>query len=198
LEGDAGSNLLNDSYPSGGNYWYSYQDGDLFSGPNQDISGSDGIGDSNNGIDQYPLINPWYPENTRPTEPQNLTATGGVYHIHITWSPPVYEGNYPVRNYRIYRSNISGEETFLREIDNILFYNDTSVSIGVTYYYRISAKNNVGEGPLSASINAISFAANKPLTEDEDFPLCCLIAIVIIIILVILVIINYIRQSKKE
>lgn len=39
------SNTWDDGYPSGGNYWSNYTDVDLYSGPDQDESGSDGIWD---------------------------------------------------------------------------------------------------------------------------------------------------------
>jgi parallel beta-helix repeat protein len=56
-------NLWNDTYPSGGNFWSDYTGSDLYSGPNQDISGSDGIGDNpyvidGDSQDYYPLMNP--------------------------------------------------------------------------------------------------------------------------------------------
>ena len=38
-------NYWDDGYPSGGNYWSDYTGEDIFSGPNQSIPGSDGIGD---------------------------------------------------------------------------------------------------------------------------------------------------------
>lgn len=55
-------------YPSGGNYWSDYDGEDIFYGPNQDIPGSDGIGDTPHILleevkdgwqDRYPLMNPW-------------------------------------------------------------------------------------------------------------------------------------------
>jgi parallel beta-helix repeat protein len=60
---DNNSNSWDNSYPSGGNYWSDYIGSDLFSGPNQDIPGSDGIGDTpyiidSNSRDNYPLMNP--------------------------------------------------------------------------------------------------------------------------------------------
>jgi parallel beta-helix repeat protein len=56
-------NHWNTSYPIGGNYWYNYNDPDIFSGPNQDQPGSDGIGDTPyiidaNSQDRYPLMSP--------------------------------------------------------------------------------------------------------------------------------------------
>jgi len=51
-------------YPSGGNYWNDYTGVDLYSGPYQNETGSDGIGDNpcvidDNNQDRYPLMNPW-------------------------------------------------------------------------------------------------------------------------------------------
>jgi parallel beta-helix repeat protein len=63
--GDPGnsSNQWDNGYPSGGNYWSDYGGVDNFQGPNQDLPGSDGIGDTNysaepDSIDHYPLIEP--------------------------------------------------------------------------------------------------------------------------------------------
>jgi len=57
-------NVWDDGYPSGGNYWSDYMGVDFYSGPYQNITGSDGIGDTPytidaNNIDRYPLIYPW-------------------------------------------------------------------------------------------------------------------------------------------
>jgi parallel beta-helix repeat protein len=57
------SNYWDDGYPSGGNYWSDYNGFDNYKGPNQDIIGSDGIGDTKydidiNSFDNYPLIKP--------------------------------------------------------------------------------------------------------------------------------------------
>ena len=54
-------NVWDDGYPSGGNYWSDYKGTDLFSGPYQNVTGSDGIGDSPyvidaNNRDLYPLM----------------------------------------------------------------------------------------------------------------------------------------------
>jgi parallel beta-helix repeat protein len=55
-------NVWDDGYPSGGNYWSNYTGVDLYSGPYQNQTGSDGIGDTPyiidaNDIDHYPLMN---------------------------------------------------------------------------------------------------------------------------------------------
>jgi hypothetical protein len=57
------SQVWDDGYPSGGNYWSSYNGVDVKSGPSQNVSGSDGIGDTPyvlgaNNTDRYPLVSP--------------------------------------------------------------------------------------------------------------------------------------------
>jgi parallel beta-helix repeat protein len=62
---DNTTNSWNNSYPSGGNYWSDYTGVDNYHGPNQNISGSDGIGDTpydfpcEHAIDWYPLVLPY-------------------------------------------------------------------------------------------------------------------------------------------
>ena len=58
------NNLWDDGYPSGGNYWSDYSGVDCYSGPYQNITGSDGIGDTpyvinENNVDRYPLMGPF-------------------------------------------------------------------------------------------------------------------------------------------
>jgi len=58
--------VWDEGYPSGGNYWNDYSGTDHRCGPNQDHSGSDGIGDTSYVIDgsnkdNYPLMSPWTP-----------------------------------------------------------------------------------------------------------------------------------------
>jgi len=64
---DKSSNLWDNGYPSGGNYWDDYGGQDIYHGPNQDIISSDGIGDTPYNIsgrahpnqDHYPLMYQW-------------------------------------------------------------------------------------------------------------------------------------------
>jgi len=57
-------NVFDDGYPSGGNYWSDYTGVDLCNGPFQNLTGSDGIGDTPHAIDgpwfidDYPLMAP--------------------------------------------------------------------------------------------------------------------------------------------
>jgi len=64
----ASTNAWDDGYPSGGNFWSDYAGTDLYTGPFQNETGSDGIGDTHfafdsNNTDSYPLMNPHTPQH---------------------------------------------------------------------------------------------------------------------------------------
>ncbi|UCG68468.1 MAG: right-handed parallel beta-helix repeat-containing protein, partial [Thermoplasmata archaeon] len=64
FDGTNNGNYWDNGYPLGGNYWYDYGGVDDYKGPNQDIPGRDGIGDTNysidsDSIDNYPLMGPY-------------------------------------------------------------------------------------------------------------------------------------------
>ncbi len=87
-------NYWNDSYPSGGNFWSDYDGTDNYHGSNQDIQGSDGIGDvpydvpEGENQDKYPLMEAWDIMNNPPVKPNQPTGetTGKirVYHLYTT------------------------------------------------------------------------------------------------------------------
>jgi parallel beta-helix repeat protein len=60
-------NMWDNGYPDGGNYWDSYVDVDMYQGPGQNLTGSDGIWDhqlnitQDGNIDHYPLVGPTVP-----------------------------------------------------------------------------------------------------------------------------------------
>ncbi len=60
----APGNIWDSGYPTGGNYWSRYNGTDFYSGPFQNETGSDGMGDSSYAVDaldkdKYPLMYPW-------------------------------------------------------------------------------------------------------------------------------------------
>jgi parallel beta-helix repeat protein len=151
---NADNNFWNETYYTSGNYWSDYIGIDNNSGPSQNIPGADGVGDTpyvidSNSRDYYPLMGPWDYTNTPPTEPIILTASDGATYVNLTWNPPVSDGGLPVIYYRVYRGTVSDGETFLLEIGNITYFNDTNVIGGFTYYYKVTAVSVIGEGPLS-------------------------------------------------
>ncbi|MCK4367274.1 MAG: right-handed parallel beta-helix repeat-containing protein [Thermoplasmata archaeon] len=163
---DDGTNLWDDGYPSGGNYWNDYMGSDEKSGPNQDQPGSDEIGDVPYDIqggtnkDRYPLV---YPTPTVPIAPTGLMTIAGNEQVTLTWSAPFYDGGSPITNYIIYRGTVPNEETLLVTIGNVLTYVDIGVTNGVTYYYKVAAVNGVGKGTSSTRASA---------TPVNLFPVC--------------------------
>ncbi len=82
------NNTWDDGYPSGGNYWSNYTGADLYSGPYQNETGGDGIGDTPyeidaNNRDRYPLTLPW-PINGMTTIPYNATAAYPGWTVNVT------------------------------------------------------------------------------------------------------------------
>jgi len=85
---ESSTNVWDDGYPSGGNYWSDYNGTDIFRGIYQNETGSDGIGDTAyiidaNNIDHYPLMSPWTPippviNTTVDIKPQTLTLRSKV------------------------------------------------------------------------------------------------------------------------
>ncbi|TET89272.1 MAG: hypothetical protein E3J35_10295 [Methanomassiliicoccales archaeon] len=155
-----GLNYWDNGYPSGGNYWGDYTGDDERSGPNQDQPGYDEIGDLPYNVtggtnqDRYPLMNspltsPPYP----PYKPRDLTASGRNNQVLLTWSAPAYDGGSPITNYVIYRDTSIGGIEFLTEVGNVQEYTDNDVTNRQNYYYRISAKNAVGESQWTNWVN---------------------------------------------
>jgi len=67
--------IWDDGYPCGGNYWSDYNGTDFYSGPHQNETGSDGIGDTPIRGDRYPLMDPWIPP---PLIPGDINRDGIV------------------------------------------------------------------------------------------------------------------------
>src|SRR5439155_861400 len=90
-----------------------------------------------------------------PSAPQNLRATaGGIGNATLVWQAPSSNGGFPITSYKIYRSNFAGAETLLTTIGNVTSYTNTALAISITYYYKVSAVNSVGESPQSNEASA--------------------------------------------
>jgi len=86
---------------------------------------------------------------TAPGAPSLGAATSASTSVTLQWSPPGSNGGSAITNYKIYRGTSSGAETFLTQVGNVTSYLDVAVAFGTTYYYKVSAINAAGEGPLS-------------------------------------------------
>jgi YVTN family beta-propeller protein/parallel beta-helix repeat protein len=167
--------IWDDGYPSGGNYWSDYTGTDWFSGPYQNVPGSDGIGDTPYLIpielgtyptpdsiivyaeDHYPLMRPW-------------TGIPGVRDVAVTsvtanrrW---LYQG---------FSVNISvtvlDNGDFNENVTVTLYYNTTAGENEIgTQYILIEAGQN---GTLSFVWNTegVPYNQNYTITAIATIPL---------------------------
>lgn len=83
-----------------------------------------------------------------PPGPPTLSAAARHASVNLTWTAP--SDNFsPITGYNIYRRTMGGTETLLKKLGNVTSYRDAGLKNGTTYFYRVSAVNGVGEGPLS-------------------------------------------------
>jgi len=122
-------NIWDDGYPSGGNYWSNYTGVDLFSGPFQNVTGSDGIGDSpyivdENNVDRYPLIAPF-----------NSFITSVGYSVDVI-------SNSTVEDFRYFESN----STIVMHVSNMT----ANQTVG---FCRLTIPHNVMSPPYTVKVN---------------------------------------------
>ncbi len=108
------------------------------------------------------------PPATVPSAPQGLTASPGDGQVVLAWSAPSSNGGSAITGYKIYRGTTAGGETLLTTVGSVLTFTDTGLTNGVTYYYKVSAVNGVGEGARSNQASAIPI--NAP-SDDFEYTL---------------------------
>ncbi len=93
-----------------------------------------------------------------PGAPTGVSANTGnsLGSVNLAWSAPASNGGSAITNYTIYRGTSSGSETLVATIGNVLAYADSGLTNGVTYYYKVSAVNGVGEGGQSGETSAVA------------------------------------------
>ncbi len=170
---DNGSNIWDNGYPSGGNYWDDYFGVDNYHGPNQNIPGPDGIGDTpydlpcEYAIDWYPLMFPFE-----------------KYFILQIFLPniPIFEGNdFPVLVYSLANLPIQdavvdfNDELKLTDSNGTVWFtapqveNDTYYEIKATKTGFIEANRSIRiRDVLSEFNNAFIFGRITNLTTVED------------------------------
>jgi Periplasmic copper-binding protein (NosD). len=167
LSGKYSNITFNSSYPVGGNYWSNYTGSDKYSGPGQNIPGSDGIGDTPYSIgyglmDKYPLMKPW----TRPA----VTFTESGLAAGKSWSVQ-FDGNiYSTDNnsisflihnstYQIYRyalQNVSGYY-FNSSPSGNFSYSGNGTTYSFVYYHYAYLTGTVSPGQVTVKIGNTTY-----------------------------------------
>lgn len=104
-----------------------------------------------------------------PYPPRNFTAIGMLDHIELAWDPPIDIGGQKIVRYDIYRGE-QIEKLSLLNHTIAMFYTDTLVKLGHTYYYRVRAITYDWTGDLSEIVKASPWISLKPpvLYVDES------------------------------
>jgi parallel beta-helix repeat protein len=129
-----------------------------------------------------------------PGTPINTSVTADGSTNYLKWNKPQSDGGSPITNYRIYRGTAKGAETFLIEIGNVTYYNDSTISRGVIYYYKVSAVNEAGEGAVSEGVS-ISVPKKRITSMSTELSLGLgIIWLLAILLIVIGWAVNYVRK----
>jgi outer membrane protein assembly factor BamB len=99
------------------------------------------------GTSGYSSYNTGYRAGTAPPAPTNVSATDGTYtdKVRITWS-----ASSGATSYEVYRATSSGGTKSQIGTPTGTYYDDTSASVGTTYYYWVKAKNTYGTSGYSS------------------------------------------------
>jgi len=173
-------NFWDDGHPSGGNYWSDYNGIDLFSGPYQNETGSDGIGDTpyainTNNIDRYPLMQPYGIQTceltitatiggtTDPT-PGNYTFVNGTA-ISVTAIPDI---NYAFSHWILDGNNIGLDNP----VEIVMNDNHTLSAVFVLRNYTLtitSTSGGVTEPPSGTYFYPATSTVNVTAVPDEGY-----------------------------
>ncbi len=151
-----GNNYWNASYPTCGNYWSNYNGTDTYSGPGQNETGSDGIGDTpytdiDGGLsakDNYPLISPYGPDKN-PPEHSNEHPYEYAHELKTTiWIHLTDRSGINASTIRLYVQGFS------------VFYELSSIPCGYNVSYHHESGFSEGED-ISCRIVAEDMYGNK-------------------------------------
>ena len=97
-----------------------------------------------------------------PSAPRSLRARPiGQTQIDLQWSAPADTGGVPIAGYQIEVSSDGSNWTIEVEDTLARSYSHVNLTSGSTWYYRVSARNQVGMGPTSTPVRATT-AAGRP------------------------------------
>jgi fibronectin type 3 domain-containing protein len=89
-----------------------------------------------------------------PFAPRNLLATASEGKVTLKWDPPKEDGGPDIGSYRIYRATSKTWGGYHDET-TIAQYVDIGLDNGRTYYYQVSAVNDVGESARTSQAGAM-------------------------------------------
>jgi len=150
------NNIFDNGYPSGGNYWSDYTGVDYYSGPYQNETGSDGIGDTPyvilHGEDRYPLMNPWQ-------------AIHNIAIVNLSFSKEKPTTNETVHIYVTVQNKGNFTETFNVSVNYTLFVDPLIETQTITLEHGATITLNFTWTPTAAGLYEIK--AYTSIIPDE-------------------------------
>jgi fibronectin type 3 domain-containing protein len=132
---------------------------------------------------------------TEPAKTLNLQAVAEGTNVTLTWDTPSSNGRSPITNYKIYRGTTPDGETLLTTVGNVSTYTDTGLTHGQTYYYKVSAVNDIGEGEQSNEVS-VTISETPPSSDNSQTGYWLLILLVVVVVVVLLVIFLLMRRRR--
>lgn len=168
----------NYTYPTGGNYWSDYTGDDDYSGPGQNLSGSDGIGDTPYNItgnttpnmDHYPLmaqvnLPPYAPRDPSPTNGSTIVGVTPV----LSWTGG--DPNDDPVTYDVYFGTSSSPPKVANK-QSPTTYTPGTLSAHTVYYWKIVAFDNPGllstAGPIWSFTTGTGEVPPSPPTNPQS------------------------------
>jgi len=168
------SNIWDDGYPSGGNYWSDYTGNDIYSGPYQNETYGDGIGDTPYVIDGanrdlYPLMNPvfWLPQPwylhdvvvTNVIVPKTVVCQGYGLNMSITTANHgIYTETFDVTVY--------ANETIIATLNDTTLTNGTFATTTFTWNTSGCAKGNYTIVAVAETVPGEIFTADNTYVDS--------------------------------
>lgn len=97
-----------------------------------------------------------------PSAPLSFDGTPGNTEVSLTWSAPANDGRRPITGYKIYRDTSSPATTLIDTLGTVLSYDDTGLTYGNQYYYRVRAFNVIGDGDFSSEVTVTPLTPLTP------------------------------------
>jgi len=92
---------------------------------------------------------------TVPSAPRNLTYVPGASNVTLDWEPPESDGGAMITGYSVYRGTAPGSLLLLSPLENLTTYVDEGLLPDVRFYYQVSARNALGNGPRTPELLAM-------------------------------------------
>ena len=120
---------------------------------------------------------------TYPEVPIGLTAIAANAQVTISWTTPD-DGGSEISGYRLYRSSTESGTYTLIATPSIASYIDTDLVSGQTYWYKVSAVNEKGEGTLCSALSITLSESDSDGSSNDNLMLILGGAIIVVFLLI--------------